>query len=249
MRNSDAATSAKPAHRRSALAKKAILIMAASALAACTFTENSDISNPLVRKSSWFSYLNADDLRTACSAGDAEGRIRVVYNADYYKEVRTFDIVPQPGNTQFDLTTRVLGPIEVSQIDVEVNAPLGAFGGDVSTDVLDRDSYLALTDALQADGFGYQERDGLRLNSRDFYWVALGCSSGGMTLAAWTSAKDDLGNLHFPAVLEELSGIERTLPKPPAADAPDLPDPIYGKNDRNADSRHFYRTVRGNMLR
>ena len=223
--------------------------LATSLMAGCAFTQGSDISNPLTRKASWFSYLNADDLRVACSAGDAEGRIRLVYNADYYKEVRSFEIQPQAGFDQFNMVSRVFGPAEVSQINVDVNAPLGAFGGDEATDRLDRESYVRLTDALQSDGFGYQERDGLRLHSDDYYWVAIGCSSKQITLAAWTSAKDNLNALRFPTVLANLSGIERALPQPPAADAPKLPDPFYSKNDRDADSRNFYRTVRGNTLR
>lgn len=227
----------------------ACVTLATSLLAGCAFTQGSDISNPVTRKASWFSYLNADDLRVACSAGDAEGRIRIIYNADYYKEVRSFEIQPKTGFDQFDMVSRVFGPAEVSQINVDVNAPLGVFGGQEATDTLDRDSYLRLTDALQADGFGYQDRDGLRLHSDDYYWIVIGCSSQNVTLAAWTSAKDDLRALGFPAVLDELSSIERDLPQPPAAGAVKQPDPFYSKNDRDADSRHFYRTVRGNMLR
>ena len=219
------------------------------ALSACSFTGSSDIENPLIRKASWFSYLNADDIRTACSAGDAEGRIRIIYNADYYKESRSYDLIPQAGAQQFEMVSRIFGPLNVSQIDVEFNAPLAAFGGTESRDDLSRGQYIALTDALQANGFGYQNHDGLRLHSNDYYWIAIGCSSKNITLAAWTSAKDDLRALTFPGVLENLSGLEKPLPMPPAADAPKLPDPVYGKNDKKSESRNFYRTVRGNQLR
>ncbi|WP_404421055.1 hypothetical protein [Thalassospira australica] len=219
------------------------------ALSACSFTGTSDIENPLVRKGSWFSFINADDIRTACSAGDAEGRIRIVYNADYYKETRSFDLIPQTGSERFEMVSRIFGPLDVSQVNVEVTAPLGAFGGKESRQTLSRGQYLALTDALQADGFGYQSRDGLRLHSDDYYWVAIGCSSQNITLAAWTSAKDDLRALTFPNVIENLSGLEKPLPQPPAAGAPKLPDPFYSRNDKQAESRNFYRTVRGNQLR
>ncbi|MCC9625520.1 hypothetical protein LPB41_27930 [Thalassospira sp. MA62] len=222
-------------------------------ISGCAFTSTSDISNPFVRKASWFSFLNADDLRTACSAGEpgSDGRIRLVYNADYYDEVRSYDIVPQPqsDNTRFDLTSRIFGPAEISNINVEVNAPLGAFGGELATRVLDRDSYLELTDALQADGFGTQQRDGLRLYAADHYWIAIGCSGGYVTLAAWTSDKDDLRDLTFPSIVNRLSGLDGDLPKAPDPNAPKYPDPIYSGNDHGADSRNFYRTVRGNMLR
>ncbi|MDP2700098.1 hypothetical protein [Thalassospira sp.] len=226
------------------------LVAAAAILAGCAFTGTNDIANPVTRKATWFSFLNADDLRTACDAGQADGWIRLVYNARYYDETRSFDLSPAPdGSDRFEMTSRIFGPIDVSSVDVTVNAPLGAFGGDEVRKTISRDDYLALTDALQQDGFGYQSRDGLRLNSNDYYWVAIGCSTGNVTLAAWTSASDDLGGLHFPDVVAQISGQTSPLPQPPSADAPKLPDPVYGGNDRKNDGRDFYRTVRGNMLR
>ncbi len=236
--------------KRASLAGVGVFTLAAVGLAGCAFTENSDVSNPLVRKSAWFSYLNADDLRTACSAGDAEGRIRIIYNADYYKEVRVFELEPKAGNQQFDLTTRVFGPAQVSEINVEINAPLGVFGGEQSVDVIGRDDYLAVTDALQKDGFGTQQgRDGVRLYSDDFYWVALGCSSGYVTLGTWMSGVDDLRALGFPAVLTNLSSIETKLPEPPAKDKARSQSAAQLQTIQNSESGTFYRTVRGNMLR
>ena len=236
--------------RRAGLNSLAVLSVAAIGLAGCAYTQNSDISNPLVRKSAWFSYLNADDLRTACSAGDAEGRIRIIYNADYYDEVRVFELDPHAGNQRFDLTTRVFGPAQVKEINVEINAPLGAFGGEHATDVIGRDDYIAITDALQQDGFGTQkDRDGIRLYSDDYYWVALGCSSGYVTLATWMSGVDDLRALQFPEVLTELSSIDRKSPEPPAKENARSQSAAQVQTIQNNESGTFYRTVRGNMLR
>lgn len=225
------------------------LALVSAGLASCTYTQTSDVRNPLVRKASWFSYLNADDLRIACSAGDAEGRIRIVYNAEYYDEVRVFELEPHAGYREFDLVSRVFGPLEVKNINVELNAPLGAFGGAEAVDLIDRDTYIAITDALQSDGFGTQQRDGLRLYSDDYYWVAIGCSSQNITLAAWMSGVDDLRALSFPAVLEEASSIERALPTPPAAENARSQTAAQIAYTQNSESRHFYRTVRGNTLR
>ncbi|MDG4721280.1 MULTISPECIES: hypothetical protein [Thalassospira] len=235
---------------RASLRGIGVVTLAAVGLAGCAFTQNSDISNPVVRKSAWFSYLNADDLRTACSAGDAEGRIRVIYNADYYDEVRVFELDPKSGNQQFDLTTRVFGPAQVKEINVEISAPLGAFGGQAATDVIGYDDYIAVTDALQKDGFGTQTgRDGIRLYSDDYYWVALGCSSGYVTLGTWMSGVDDLRALDFPNVLTGLSSIERKLPVPPAKDKARSQSAAQMNAVQNNESGTFYRTVRGNMLR
>ena len=240
----------KVATYRAALSGIGVVTLAAVGLAGCTFTQNSDISNPVVRKSAWFSYLNADDLRTACSAGDAEGRIRVIYNADYYDEVRVFELDPKPGTQQFDLTTRVFGPAQVKEINVQINAPLGVFGGQAATDVIGYDDYVAVTDALQKDGFGTQTgRDGIRLYSDDYYWVALGCSSGYVTLGTWMSGVDDLRGLDFPAVLAGLSSIDQKLPVPPAKDKARSQAAAQLNAVQNNESGTFYRTVRGNMLR
>lgn len=235
--------------RRKGISIAALAVVGLSFLAGCSYTKQQDISNPVVRKATWFSYLNGDDIRTACSAGEAEGRIRMVYNAKYYKETRSFDISPMRASDDFTMVSHIFGPIDVSAINVEANAPLGAFGGDQVTKTLSRQDYLRLTDALQQDGFGTQERDGLRLHSQNYYWVAIGCSQKHITLAAWTSAKDDLRSLHFPKVLSEVSGQTKPLPMPPAADAVKLPDPNYPENSKEAKNRNFYRTVRGNTLR
>ncbi|NIY77174.1 hypothetical protein HED22_16090 [Thalassospira sp. HF15] len=229
--------------------RSGVAVLVVAGLAGCTFTQTSDVSNPLVRKASWFSYLNADDLRQSCAAGDAEGQIRIIYNAEYYKEVRVFELDPYPGFEEFNLTTRVFGPLQVKDINVELNAPLGAFGGEEAVDRIDRDSYIAITDALQAEGFGTQSRDGLRLYSDDFYWVAIGCSSGGVTLGAWASGVDDLRTLAFPEVLAKLSSVEKDLPEPPAAENARSQGAAQLHHVQNSDSGDFYRTVRGNMLR
>lgn len=246
--NRGAVHSAENSRRQSGI-KKGLAALVLTGLAGCTYTQTSDISNPLVRKSSWFSYLNADDLRLACQAGDAEGKIRIVYNAKYYDEVWAFELDPYPGYEEFNLTTRVFGPLQVKNINVELNAPLGAFGGQETIDRIDREAYLTITDALQAEGFGTQNRDGLRLYSDDYYWVAIGCSSQTVTLAAWASGVDDLRGLEFPDVLADLSSLEGDLPEAPSAENARSQGAAQLQYSQNSDSRDFYRTVRGNMLR
>ncbi|WP_339778751.1 hypothetical protein [uncultured Thalassospira sp.] len=235
------------APKRPAFLKFATALATAAILGGCSYTATSDIANPVVRKASWFSYLNADDLRVACSAGEAEGRIRIVYNADYYKDVRTFDITPQTGTDNFMLVSHMFGPLDVSEMNVSVRSPLGAFSGEPARQTLTRQQYLTLTDALQQDGFGTQSREGLRLHSEDYYWVALGCSQKQMTLAAWANGDDDLRDLHFPIVLEKVSGQVDPLPPVPDPDALKVPDPTIGSH-RDSQDRNFYRTVRGNTL-
>ena len=59
-------------------------------LAACTaYPEQMDL--PGVQKLTWFAYLNGDDLRGSCQPGAPE-RYRFVYNADYNKQLRTYEV-------------------------------------------------------------------------------------------------------------------------------------------------------------
>ena len=60
-------------------------------LSACTYRAG-DEDNPIRRSFSWFSYLNADDLRSACTRGAPE-RYRIVYNAVWQEQVRTYDFI------------------------------------------------------------------------------------------------------------------------------------------------------------
>ncbi|OSQ44689.1 hypothetical protein THS27_05815 [Thalassospira sp. MCCC 1A01428] len=235
------------ASKRAGFLKFVSAVSAAAILAGCSYTATSDIANPVVRKASWFSYLNGDDLRTACSAGEAEGRIRIVYNADYYKDVRTFDVTPQTGTDNFTMVSHMFGPLDVSEMNVSVRSPLGAFSGEPVRQTLTRQQYLTLTDAMQEDGFGTQNRDGLRLHSENYYWVALGCSQKQITLAAWANGDDDLRDLHFPIVLQKVAGQVDPLPPAPDPDVALSPDPTIG-HDRDEQDRNFYRTVRGNTL-
>jgi len=43
----------------------------------------------------WLSYLAGDDIRELCSLG-SQDRLRLIYNADFNNETRTFDFVASP---------------------------------------------------------------------------------------------------------------------------------------------------------
>jgi hypothetical protein len=70
-----------------------------------------------------------------------------------------------------------------------------------------------------------------------------------VTLAAWTSGVDDMRALDFPDVLASLSSVGRDLPEPPTAENARSQGVAQLDYVQNNDSRDFYRTVRGNMLR
>src|SRR5215813_10182543 len=74
-------------------------------LAACSY--RGDIDNPVVRKVSWFSYLDGTDIRVACTEG-AQDRYRLVYNARYEEQLRSYEVVADGGGGAY-LVARAKG--------------------------------------------------------------------------------------------------------------------------------------------
>ena len=72
----------------------------------CTYRGETD--NPVVRRATWFSYLDGTDLRTACGEG-ASDRFRLVYNARYEQQVRSYEITAD-GTGGAYLVARARGP-------------------------------------------------------------------------------------------------------------------------------------------
>src|SRR5471030_2730397 len=64
------------------------------------------IDQPLTRSLNWFAYVGGDDIREACRPG-GRNRIRLIYNALWEEQVRTYEFILQPDGTA-GLTTRVL---------------------------------------------------------------------------------------------------------------------------------------------
>src|SRR5512139_345108 len=55
----------------------------------------SSIDNPVERKFTWFSYLDAADIRNSCAAGGPD-QYRLVYNGQYDNHVRTYEVTSTP---------------------------------------------------------------------------------------------------------------------------------------------------------
>jgi hypothetical protein len=54
-----------------------------------------NVDQPIVRSLNWFSYVASDDIRAACRPG-ARNRLRLVYNALWEEQVRTYELFLQP---------------------------------------------------------------------------------------------------------------------------------------------------------
>ena len=164
-------------------------------LAACA--KGQPVDNPLTQKVSWFSYVNGDDLRAACSPGSPEA-YRLVYNARYYEQLRTYEVRGGSGGTGV-LTARAQGPADVSSIPLDdVLAPWRWKRAQVS---MSAEQMAQFRQALVHSGFFEGPPVGEQLNSPGFYWVAVACIDGRVHFNAWQHPSSRFDALVFPQFL------------------------------------------------
>src|SRR5690348_16022930 len=69
-------------------------------MAGCAYHGGSvtDIDNPVVQKTAWFSFLDGHDIREACAAlgPKAPARYRLIYNGQYEEQLRVYEIEATP---------------------------------------------------------------------------------------------------------------------------------------------------------
>ncbi|TVR98224.1 MAG: hypothetical protein EA406_07540 [Rhodospirillales bacterium] len=212
---------------------RAVLAMVASLLiTACTATGID--TNPVVRKFTWFSYLNGDDIRAACIPG-APDRYRFVYNAVFVQHVRTYDIVPSADGRDFTLTSRVIGPPHLGRVFLARPADVFApWRGTIVDTTLSPNDIESLRNALAAGAFFEPPPRRLRLTSEDFFWIGTACIDGEIAFNAyrWPSARFD--RARFPELLLgwDPTGIPVNPPRHLS-----LFD-IFGEADPNVRQRH-----------
>lgn len=185
-------------------------------VAGCASTGPSD--SPGARNLSWFSYVGGDDIRVACAPG-ASDSFRLVYNAIYAEQVRSYDIRTTPLYGGAQMEVRVQAPAVIGKIALDV--PLVPWEPRLSHRALTEAELTALTGALDASGaFGPPPR-GLKLNSGAFYWVVSACRDGDFRFNAFLYPSPRYDGLSFVEVLAGLddSGIDfnppRILDRPP----------------------------------
>ena len=211
------------------------------ALSACAYTGG--IERPLVQKVAWFSYLNGDDIRRACVPGAAT-QYRLVYNGEYNRQVRAYDILGAPGGARYLARVQSGGGIDLRGISL--SRPEGIGGWTQAAASLEAGDLAALEHALEASGAFGPAPQGLRLASEEFYWTFVGCRDGQVHFHAWRYGEGGDGGfegLRFPDALlrhdatgvalnppRHVGPIERGLSGPPGDDAPPRFDLSIGEN-------------------
>ncbi|MEI6559275.1 MAG: hypothetical protein WCO00_12795 [Rhodospirillaceae bacterium] len=128
-----------------------------------------------LRKLTWFSYLNGDDLRAGCTAGAPE-RLRLVYNADYAVHVRTYDLSPDPATGGATLAVRVLPAANLAALALgDILSPWRGIQTSVS---LSPGQRAELWSRVAAAGGLAPPPGGLSLSSEEIYWLVAGCHQG-----------------------------------------------------------------------
>ena len=157
--------------------------------------------NPVTRTFGWFSYVGGMDIREACTS-NGNDQIRLVYNAIYAEQVRTYDLTVNPDKSSAELVSRVIQPS--TRIQVAWDVPLAPWNGVVERTSIDRTDVEQLSDALDRSGYAKPAPAGLRLRSDNFYWVVSGCEGGKFHLNAFQAPTKRLETIEFPRVLFDL---------------------------------------------
>ena len=158
-------------------------------------------ANPVMRTIGWFSYVGGRDIREAC-VNNGNDQIRLVYNAIYGEQVRTYDLNVNPSKNSAELVSRVIQPSP--RIQVDWNAPLAPWNGVVERTSVNRTDVERLKDALKLSGYFESAPAGLRLRSDNFYWVVSGCEDGKFHLNAFQAPTKRFERIVFPSVLFDL---------------------------------------------
>jgi hypothetical protein len=150
-------------------------------LAACAYQPGYR-DNPFKRSFSWFSYLNADDLRSYCAAGGPD-RYRIVYNGRADEQVRTYDLTATSTGGA-DLVVQVSGGADFSK-PIPLDDLLSPWRGKIERTIIGRGPLRAIRDALRASHFDMPPPSGTRVHSWNFFWLAMACESGRFTYNGW----------------------------------------------------------------
>ncbi len=178
------------------------------------------VDQPIARSLAWFSYVGGDDIRAACVPNSA-ARYRLVYNARYTEQIRSYDITALPMAGGAILAARVRSRPRITAI--EGVDPLAPWRMQVNQRRLDAAAFDGLVAALAASGAFEPSPPGLRLHSETYYWVVAACRDGRFTLHVFDRPAADLSRPVFVRRLAALDPSPVPLARPQPLEA--LPPP------------------------
>jgi len=180
----------------------ALGLLACALLAGCSYQGN--IDNPLTLKATWFSYLNGDDIRAGCTEGSGR-RYRLVYNADYDEQLRSYEVADDGAGGAM-LVARVQGPSGLVVNNISFSDPLGWARWTKSVTALSAQDVGRLDAALEESGALAAPPQGLQLFSKETYWISILCRDGMVSFNAWRFPSDRYEAITFDDLLFALDG-------------------------------------------
>ena len=173
------------------------VLLALGVLAGCAY--QGAIDQPATIKATWFSYLNGDDIRSACTGG-APSWYRLVYNGNYGEQLRAYEVVADgTGGAYYKARVQTGSGLNLTRFSF--GDPQAMAGWTAAQTRLVPADLAALERALEASGAFGPVPVGLRLASEQFYWVASLCRDGRFHFNAWLYPSSRAAALRFPQVL------------------------------------------------
>lgn len=168
-----------------------------------------EIADPLTGSLRFFAHVQADDLRAQC--GDGRDRIRLVYNARYDRQVRSYDL-----GADGTLSVQIRDGANIARISID--DPIKPWRGGYDGRILDATERTRLASAV----FGPLAENspaGLQLPADRTWWLIAACHDGRFRFDAALYPSAEWDRLAFPAVLRDLDRTDRPWAEP-LADAP-----------------------------
>ena len=175
------------------------------------------VDAPIVRSINWFSYVGGDDIRAACKPG-GRNHVRLIYNAIWREQVRTYEIFLQPDGTagmsigvlQAQGSGADLSSLLVSKGTDALN-PWGMRKGQRLLEAADTRELVGLLEASAAFG---PPPDGQRLPDNDFWWTVASCRDGRWGFQAYHHPTDGFAKLKFAEKLFALDNVPIAVNRP-----------------------------------
>ena len=191
------------------------------------------VDPPIVRSFNWFAFVGGDDIRANCGK-DGRNRMRLIYNAIYSEQVRTYELFLQPDGP----TGLGIGVLADQGV---VSNLLMNNGGDVlkpwsmkhGERILNAGETRDLMALFQASAAFGPPRDGLRLPDVDFWWTVASCRDGVWGFQAYHYPTDGFANVKFAQKLFSFD----TVPVP--VNPPRKLVPAELRRDPNAPVNHM----------
>lgn len=189
--------------------KRIAMPLLAAMLAGCSYSGG--VGDPVVRKFSWFSFVEGGDLRAGCVPG-APSRYRMVYTGVYDEQRRIYEL--GDGADPMRLTVLVIGEPDLTQ-GLNVFDPQGPWRGHSAEIRLDPAQRRLLVARLADSGAFGRPDIGLELPSRGFHWTVAACHDGRYSFAGWLWPQEGFQRLSFPPLLFGLdpTGVAPNAPR------------------------------------